>query len=154
MSLQPKKNTKDGQPTWGERDRLSVLNTDTRRLSAGAKVSGEALYSMDQRPEGMLFGRLVCVPVATAEFTLDLEPALAMDGVEGAIVLRKDKTLYNGQAVAAVAARTPELAEDAARAVKLEIKPLPWAVTAEQAMAERAPQVLGRRPNYGPRGAW
>jgi xanthine dehydrogenase YagR molybdenum-binding subunit len=139
-------------PVWGAREKHTVLHRDTQRLSGPEKVQGSAKYSMDRRPEGMLFGRLVCVPIAASNVKVDLAPALAIEGVEGAVVLREGRTIYNGQAVAAVAARTPELAEDAARAVKLDITPLPWAVTPAQALAANAPQVDEERPNRGPRG--
>lgn len=152
MSSPDPKRTQAEQPTWGPREDLKVLHHDTQRLSAAEKVRGTARYSMDRRPEGMLYGRLVCVPMAAAEVSVDLAPALAIDGVEAAIVLREGATLFNGQAVAAVAARTPELAEDAVRAVALSITEKDWAVTPEQATDERAPQVLERRPNRGPRG--
>jgi len=53
----------------------------------------------------------------------------------------KDKTRYLGQPVAAVAARTPEIAEDGLRALKVEWKPLPWCIDHAQAVAEGAPKV-------------
>lgn len=142
----------DESPRWGPRDQHSVLHKDTPRLSAAEKVEGKAAYSMDRRPEDMLFGKLVCVPIPAAEVEVDLAPALAIEGVEGAVLLREGRTSYNGQAVAAVAALTPELAEDGARAVKLVIHELDWVVTPEQAREEDSPRVDPERPNRAPRG--
>jgi xanthine dehydrogenase YagR molybdenum-binding subunit len=139
-------------PAWGPRDQHKVLHRDTPRLSAAEKVEGKADYSMDRRPEGMLFGRLVCVPVAAAEVKVDVAPALALEGVEAAVVLREGRTMYNGQAVAAVAARTPELAADGARAVALDVTELGWVVTPEAARKEDSPRVDPKRPNRAPRG--
>jgi xanthine dehydrogenase YagR molybdenum-binding subunit len=49
--------------------------------------------------------------------------------------------LFAGQPVAAVAADTPETAEDAVRAIRVEYEVLPHAVRAEDAMKEGAPKV-------------
>ncbi|HEY0079267.1 MAG TPA: xanthine dehydrogenase family protein molybdopterin-binding subunit [Pyrinomonadaceae bacterium] len=49
---------------------------------------------------------------------------------------------FEGEPVAAVAAVTPEIAEDAIRAIAVEYRQLPHAVTLEDAMREGAPKVL------------
>ena len=141
-------------PAWPERDTLQVLHHDTPRRSAKDKVRGAALYSHDRRVPGMLYGRLVSVPVPRAEFEVDLAPALAIDGVVAAVKLREGETQFLGQAVAAVAAETPELAEDGARAVKLTFRELPFAITPDQALAEGAPQVRrgGNHSKVRPKG--
>ncbi len=55
------------------------------------------------------------------------------------------KTLkYEGDPVAAVAATTPEIAEDAIRAIKVAYKKLPHAVTGAQALQPDAPLVYGK----------
>lgn len=133
---------------WGPREAHTVLHHDTPRRSGPEKVSGAALYSMDRRPKNLAYGRLVCVDVPRATVSVDLAPALALPGVLGGVVLREGETRYLGQAVAAVAAETPELAEDAARAVALEVEELAWAVTPEDALADGAPEVR-RKGNAG-----
>src|SRR2546421_1484019 len=55
--------------------------------------------------------------------------------------------LFAGQPVAAVAADTPETAEDAVRAIRVEYEVLPHAVRAEDALKEGAPKVLPDEPN-------
>ena len=50
--------------------------------------------------------------------------------------------------VAAVAAETPELADDAARAVVVEYEELPWSITPEQALEPGAAEVR-RKGNLG-----
>ncbi len=142
----------NGTPSWGARADHRVLNKDTRRLSGPEKVKGEAIYSIDRHVPDMLYGKLVCIPVAKAEFTVDVDPAMEIEGVVIAIPLREGSTLYNGQAVAAVAAETPELAEDGARAVVVNYTPQGFVVTAESAKAPGAPQVSSRSPNHAPRG--
>ncbi len=140
--------TKGDRPEWGPRADLKVLHHDTPRVSGPDKVKGSAIYSHDRRVEGMLYGRLVCVPVARAKVSVDLAPALALEGVVAGVVLREDETAFLGQAVAAVAAETPELADDAARAVVVEYEELPWSVTPEQALEPGAAEVR-RNGNLG-----
>ncbi|HEX8115920.1 MAG TPA: xanthine dehydrogenase family protein molybdopterin-binding subunit [Pyrinomonadaceae bacterium] len=59
--------------------------------------------------------------------------------------------LFAGQPVAAVAATTPEIAEDALRAIRVEYEVLPHAVRAEDSMREGAPKVTAADPNVEPR---
>src|SRR5215218_233537 len=57
--------------------------------------------------------------------------------------------LFAGQPVAAVAATTPEIAEDALRAIRVEYEVLPHVVRAEDSMKEGAPKVTAdpKEPN-------
>lgn len=128
-------------PSWPGRDKMSRLNHDLPRVDGPEKISGRARYTQDMRLPGMVYARLLCCPIPCAEVKIDTSAARALPGVEAAIVLVDDKTRYLGQPVAAVAARTPELAEDALRALKVEFKPLPWCVDHAQATAENAPKV-------------
>jgi xanthine dehydrogenase YagR molybdenum-binding subunit len=61
--------------------------------------------------------------------------------------------LFAGQPVAAVAATTPEIAEDALRAIRVEYEVLPHSVRAEDSMKEGAPKVVPdpQDPNVLPR---
>jgi len=127
-------------PRWGARDTLKVLNTDLRRVDGPVKVSGRARYTHDVRLPGMVFARLLCCPHPTAEVKVDASAALALPGVEAAFQIA-EKTRYLGQPIAVVAARTPELADDALRALKVEYTPQPFAVDRDQALADGAPKV-------------
>ena len=120
---------------------MHLLNHDLPRIDAPDKVSGRARYTHDVRLPGMLFARVLCCPHPTARVTIDVGPALAIPGVEAAIVIEETKTGYLGQPVAAVAARTPELAEDGLRAIKVAYQVEPFAVDRAQALAEGAPSV-------------
>lgn len=129
-------------PTWGARGNHKLLNTDLERLDGPAKVSGMARYSYDVRLPGMLYGRILHSPHACAEVvSIDTSAAEKMDGVKAVINNGKRKLKYEGDPVAAVAAITPEIAEDAIRAIKVEYKKLPHAVTPRQATAPDAPEV-------------
>ena len=80
-----------------------------------------------------------------------------MPGVKAIIQAPLTEFRFAGSPVAAVAATTPELAQDAARAIVVEYEKLPHVVTAELAMKPDAPQVLpaegrGSEPNVAQKG--
>jgi xanthine dehydrogenase YagR molybdenum-binding subunit len=128
-------------PEWPARDALRQVDHNLPRIDGPDKVTGRALYTHDVRLPGMVFARVLCCPYPSAEVKIDTEPARAIPGVETVLVIVKDKTRFLGQPVAAVAARTPEIAEDGIRALHVEWKPLPWCVDHAQATAENAPRV-------------
>jgi xanthine dehydrogenase YagR molybdenum-binding subunit len=132
-----------GGPTWGDRASHKLLNTDLERLDGPAKATGKAIYSYDVRLPGMLYGRILHSPYASAEVVnIDVSAAEKMDGVKAVINNGKHTLKYEGDPVAAVAAITPEIAEDAIRAIKVEYKKLPHAVTRSQASAPNAPDIF------------
>ena len=138
--------------------KFQVLGTVTRRKDGVARVTGQEQFSSDIILPRMLYGRIVSSPYAHAHVKhVDTSEAEAM----GAACLTFDDiphVLYNerivtvphalhkdhyvladkvrrmGEAVAAVAAETEELAERAARAVKVEYEPLPVVTDPIQAM--------------------
>src|SRR5690606_28216775 len=57
-------------------------------------------------------------------------------------ILAKDKVLYHGHAVAAVAATSPHIAEEALKAIKVEYEVLPPVLDAREAMKDDAPILL------------
>jgi xanthine dehydrogenase YagR molybdenum-binding subunit len=127
---------------WPPRGDLAVLNHDLRRVDGPAKISGRARYTHDVRLPGMVYARVLTCPIPRAEVTLDLEPARKIPGVEAVIALAEGGTKWLGQPLAAVAASTPEIAEDGIRAIRVKLEPKPWAVDRAQATAEDAPKVL------------
>jgi xanthine dehydrogenase molybdenum-binding subunit len=143
-------------------DRFEVLGKDSRRKNAVARVTGRERYSVDVTLPRMLYGRVLVSPYAHARIKeIDTSAAETMGAVvltfddipqvrynERIIttppVLHKDfyvladKVRYRGEAVAAVAAETEELAEKAVRAIKVEYEPLPAYTDPQEAMAEGA----------------
>src|SRR5207247_1668572 len=72
-----------GGPVWGPRDAHTVLNHDIERVDGPAKVSGQAKYTYDVRPPGMLHGYILRSPHASAEIeSIDTGPAERMEGVK------------------------------------------------------------------------
>ncbi|MDQ3997770.1 MAG: hypothetical protein M3303_12240, partial [Gemmatimonadota bacterium] len=119
---------------WSESAELIVVGTRVPRMDALEKVTGQARYTSDVRPTGMLHAALLRAPIAKGRVTmLDLEPALAMSGVRGALLMEDvsgirhdgiqilDRDVhYAGQVVAAVCADSPEVAARALGAVRAE----------------------------------
>jgi CO/xanthine dehydrogenase Mo-binding subunit len=131
------------------------------------KVTGRAQFGADQNLPNMVYGRILRSPHAHARIkSVDVSAALAMDGVYAAIsgadfpgsgsgevggegggdisdvaknVMARDKVLYHGHAVAAVAAKSLKLAEDALDAIKVEYEVLPPVLDVIAAMADDAP---------------
>ena len=125
------------------------------RPDSRPKLDGSAVYGADLDVPGMLWGALVPSPVAHGRLrSVDLAPARAIEGVVavGAGDLAKllsgskgdpdrpifptEEVVYRNQPVAAVAAPTRELARQAARAVRVDVEPLPVVSDLEQVFPE------------------
>lgn len=90
----------------------------------------------------MLYGKILRSPHACADIaSVDLSKARNLAGVKAAIQLKEGRVKYTGEQVAAVAAVDEKTAEQALKLIKVEYKPLPFAVTEEKAMEEGAPSV-------------
>ncbi|MDE2125494.1 MAG: xanthine dehydrogenase family protein molybdopterin-binding subunit [Armatimonadetes bacterium] len=129
-------------PQWGPKNSHTLLNHAIERVDGPAKATGSAKYTYDMRPPGMLFGLVLHSPYAKADVvSVDLTAAKAMPGVKAIYSIGTKRLNYEGDPVAAVAADTPEHAEDALRAIKVRYNKLPHAVTWKQALAPNAPKV-------------
>ena len=123
----------------------AVLSTRVKRLDGPDKVTGKAKYSFDINRPGMIYGKVVRSPHPHARVTaIDLTAAKAAPGVRAAIVWKEPGTpaaecKYQGDPVAAIAADTEELAEDAARLVKVTYDVMQHVANVEQAMENGAP---------------
>ncbi len=126
------------------------------------KVTGRAQFGADFSLPDMLWGRVLRSPHAHARITsIDTRAALAMDGVKAVVtaadlpdlppgggqvnmahlsrnVLAREKVLYHGHAVAAVAATSEAAAERALEAIEVAYEPLPVVLDVEDAMAPGA----------------
>ena len=132
------------------------------------KVTGRARYGADLNMQGQIYGHVVRSPHAHAVIqSIDCSKAAAMEGVlavmtgddlvkpgnemlgsgEGAMALKdlvpmlmsQGVVLFHSQAVAAVAATSPELAAEAARAVEVTYEVLPAVTDMHKALAPDAP---------------
>ena len=117
------------------------------RREGPAKVTGAARYSADMRLPGTLYARILRSPHPHARIAgIDASRAAALPGVRAVLSSANspaigwhessrlfDSTLrYIGDEVAAIAADTPELAEDAARLIEVRYEPLAFDLDGER----------------------
>lgn len=134
------------------KETFKIVGQYTPRIDGKKIVTGQALYTHDVSLKGMLYGKILRSPHACAEVvSIDLSQAESLPAVKAALPLKKGRANYAGEPVAAVAATDEKTAEEALRVIKVDYKPLPFAVTVEKAMEEGAPQVLEDRPNVPPK---
>ncbi len=153
---------------------FKVVGSRPVRHDGVDKVTGRARYAADTAMPGLLHAKVVRSPHAHARIrSIDASRALALPGVyavvtasdfpeasaefvdqeEGAAVnygffsrniMAREKALYMGHAVAAVAATSPHVAEEAAALIDVDYEVLPPVLNAHDAMAEGAPIVHER----------
>lgn len=137
------------------------IGTRPNRPDGLDKVTGRARYGADFSLPGMLHGAVVRSPHAHARIvSIDTSAAEALTGVK-AVVTRADfptgltgedwnlqentiageKALYDGHAVAAIAATSKLVAEEAARLVKVEYEVLPHVIDVDDAIKPDAPVI-------------
>ena len=143
-----------GGPVWGPNDKHRLLNSKLARADGPAKATGTAVYTYDVRLPNMAHGRFVTSPHASAKVTaIDTSAAEQIPGVLAVIKIAEGKTVrFAGEPVAAVAATTVEVAEDAGRAVKVTYDLRPFVVRADDALRPDGPKVFadaGRTKQQG-----
>ena len=114
------------------------------RHDARVKVTGEARYTGDIRPEGLVFGAILRSPHAHARVkSVDVSRAIATPGVRAAVdILGVDRVVrYVGQEVAAVACDTSHAAHQALSLIAVDYEPLPAAIGMDAARLPGAPKV-------------
>jgi xanthine dehydrogenase YagR molybdenum-binding subunit len=119
---------------WPEASKRSLIGKRISRLDGPVKVSGKAKYTHDVKRPGMLYGTIVRSPHAHAKIvSIDTSAAEKMPGVMAVYVVNGPGTevQWAGFEVVALAATSEHLAEDAARAVKVQYDPLPHNVQEE-----------------------
>lgn len=138
--------------------RGGLLETGERRIDGAQKTSGSAQFVADFRLPGMLWAAFVTSPLPHARIvSIEASRARAMPGVAAVLtgadigdrrfgrrlfdrpVVSVDRALFIGDYVAAVAAETREIAEDAAAAIQVAYDELPAVFEPEDALAPRAP---------------
>ena len=150
-------------------EEFRVVGSRPVRHDGVDKVTGRARYAADTAMPGLLYGKVIRSPHAHARIrNIDASRALALPGVhavvtatdfpeasaefidqeEGAAVnygffsrniMAREKALYMGHAVAAVAATSQHLAEEAAELIDVDYEVLTPVITADDAMADDAP---------------
>ena len=137
-----------------EAEDYKAIGTRPVRPDGVEKVTGRANFGADLTLPGMIHGKVLRSPHAHARIkSIDVSGALSMEGVLAAVsgtdfaeqtddlgrnVIARDKVLYHGHAVAAVAATTPLLAEQALDAIKVDYDVLEPVLSIDQAIADGA----------------
>ncbi len=139
----------------------------TIRPDGEDKVTGRAAFGADLAQAGMLWGKVLRSPHPHARIkSIDLDRAAAAPGVKAVMsgadlvdfpldtpvqvgpadmrfvsrnVMARDKALYAGHAVAALAATTAQAAEAALELIDVDFEPLPWVIDVDDAMRPEAP---------------
>jgi len=143
-------------PVWGPNDKHRLVNSHLVRVDAPQKATGAAKYTYDVSLPGMLYARVLRSPHARAKVTiLDTAAAAALPGVKAVVVgppldvKPPIDVIFEGQVLAAVAATTSEVAEDALRAIKVTYEVLPHVVRPEEAEKPDSPKVYAPDPKTG-----
>ncbi|MCI0588891.1 MAG: xanthine dehydrogenase family protein molybdopterin-binding subunit [Planctomycetes bacterium] len=141
---------------WDLSTKLSVAGTAVPRVDGPAKTTGRAKYTFDVSLPGMLHGAVLRSPHPHAKVvSIDASAARAMPGVRAVKTYEGKTVKFAGDEVAAVAAATPEVAEDALETIRVKVETRPFVATIDEAMAEGAPRVHAKRQNVdtsGPHG--
>ncbi|MBM4405193.1 MAG: xanthine dehydrogenase family protein molybdopterin-binding subunit [Chloroflexi bacterium] len=159
--------TTEERPATGQQFR--VVGTRPIRHDGVDKVTGRAKYGADIILPGMLYGKVLRSPHPHARIkAIDASAALAMPGVKAVVTaadmpiiknnvpvdlgetlansrllceisLAPKKALFVGHAVAAVAAVSPHIAEEALEKIKVDYEVLPFVQDVLEAMKPTAP---------------
>ena len=152
-------------------DRFRVIGSRAPRLDALDKVTGAARFGADVHLSGMLYGKMLTSPHAHARIrSIDTSKAEMIPGVMAVITAKNfpifdqrsidffaeqyrgarimaehfmagDKVLYVGHPVAAIAATSPHIAEEAVKLIQVDYEMLPAVLTIQDALKEDAPLV-------------
>ncbi len=144
---------------------LKYIGKPAQRVDALDKVLGTAKYTGDYKLPDMLYARCLRSDLPHARIVrLDVTPALQVPGVKAAItgedfvnhgnfgypvqdmyMLAHQHVRYVGDAIAAVAAETPEALAAGLAAIEVELEPLPGVFNPEDALKPDAP-LVGQQP--------
>ena len=159
-----------------EGHQFRVIGTRPIRHDGVEKVTGAATYGADYAFPGMLHGKVLRSPHAHAIIkSIKIDKALKLPGVKAIVtwadlpelpdrieqggeipinlhhlscnILARGKVLYDGHAIAAVAATSPHIAEEALRLIEVDYEVLPPVMTVEDAMKPGAPILLPKLRN-------
>jgi CO/xanthine dehydrogenase Mo-binding subunit len=143
-------------PRWDVDTPLAVVGRPLPRVDGVEKVTGRARYAYDVCLPGLLCARVLRSPQPHARVRrIDTSRAEALRGVRAvlsaanapAISWYGDSYVFDhtvrfiGDEVAAVAADTEEIADDALRLIEVEYEPLPFVVDLTAALRPNAPRL-------------
>src|SRR5713226_1427446 len=128
--------------SWPPQETRRLMGKNISRIDGRDKASGRAKYASDLNRPGLLFGALLTSPHAHAKVvSIDTSEAQKIKGVTGVRVISPAGTeiQWAGTEVAAVAATSEEVANDAVRKIKVEYEVMPHLVK-EDDLAKAGPR--------------
>ena len=150
--------------------KYDIIGTRPIRPDGADKVTGRAKFGADHNVAGQLVGRMLRSPHPHARIkSIDISKAAALAGVKAIVtrddfkdqasefvpagemlinyrdvirnVMAREKVLFEGHPVAAVAATSEAVAREALKLIKVDYEILPFVIDVEEAMAPDAPIV-------------
>ena len=147
---------------------ISLIGTRPVRPDGVSKVTGTAKFGNDYDLPGTLAGKVLRSPHPHARIkSIDTSKAESLNGVHAVVtrddfpeqdfgyvgpartqinmwhmtrnVLAREKALYEGHAVAAVAAASPSIAAKAVKLIEVDYEVLPHVIDVDEAMKDEAP---------------
>ncbi len=139
---------------------FKVVGTRPNRPDGIGKVTGRARFGADITAPGMLIGRVLRSPHAHARIvSIDISEAEALAGVRALVTsadfntiedddftadildncMAREKAMYDGHAVAAVAASSEAIAKRALKLIKVDYEVLPHVTDVDEAITADAP---------------
>ncbi len=143
------------------------IGKSTIRPDGADKVTGRAAYAADTNMPGMIWGKVLRSPHPHARIlSIDTSKAEALPGVKAVVtakdivefpvdtpvmlwiqdmrwmcrnVMAREKALFHGHPIAAVAATTEAIAAEACKLIEVEYDVLPWVIEIEDAIKPDAP---------------
>src|SRR5207253_5664637 len=144
-------------PAWATDAQLRVVGKRHTRVEGLEKVTGSARYTYDVRLPRQLYAQALRSPYPHARIRrIDTARAEALEGVHAVLSANNcddvkwyaeqvplfDRTLrFVGDEVAAVAAESEEIAEDALRLIEVEYEPLPFVPDLDAALQPNPPLI-------------
>lgn len=148
--------------------KFDVVGTRPIRPDGVDKVTGRARFGADMKMAGQLVGKVLRSPHAHARIkSIDISAALKLEGVKAVVtaddfkdqpsefvpagemlinyrdvlrnIMAREKVLYEGHPVAAIATTTEAVAREALKLIKVEYEVLPHVIDEVEAMKPDAP---------------
>ena len=146
---------------------FTTIGRTVNRAEGPDKVTGSSEYAADVKRPGMLWGKVLRSPFPHAKIlNIDVSRARNLPGVHLVItgadlpdarvgrflrdipILANGKVLFAGEKVVAVAADTPELADEALLLVDVEYEPVEAVFDSIDAMLDSAPVLHENMASY------
>ncbi len=132
---------------WPVNDQLKHVGKSVKRYDAVAKVTGQAKYTADMRLPGMLFAKFYRSNTPNAKVkSWDSSKAENLAGVYAIHAMKNDDgefadIKYAGQPLAAIAASSLEIAEEAIKLIDVSYEYFDFVIDVEEAQKPEAPLV-------------